>query len=158
MALASFPLLVRRWSRSKLHHIDYSKYAQLVEYVRIGKVAFVCILIWSVKSWNILDARGCVPDSAKYNWQTCLQWIPACLDWYISLSNCYPAGNRNSSLLGCRSSSKLVHVVSIDHSSRTNCDWLYHNKTKKWILYKIIKGNLYAGYRRWLSLSNGEKN
>ncbi|OAD08354.1 hypothetical protein MUCCIDRAFT_182437 [Mucor lusitanicus CBS 277.49] len=33
MALASFPLLVRRWNRSKLHHIDYSKYTQLVEYM-----------------------------------------------------------------------------------------------------------------------------
>ncbi|KAI8644581.1 hypothetical protein BD408DRAFT_383450 [Parasitella parasitica] len=33
MTLASFPLLIRRWNRSKLYHINHSQYAQLVEYM-----------------------------------------------------------------------------------------------------------------------------
>ncbi|KAI9478398.1 MAG: hypothetical protein EXX96DRAFT_539499 [Benjaminiella poitrasii] len=33
MALASFPLIIRRWKRSSLYHAEYSKYPQLQEYL-----------------------------------------------------------------------------------------------------------------------------
>ncbi|KAI7905993.1 uncharacterized protein BX663DRAFT_498424 [Cokeromyces recurvatus] len=33
MALASFPLIIRRWRRSSLYHVEYSKYSQLQEYL-----------------------------------------------------------------------------------------------------------------------------
>lgn len=33
MALASFPLIVKRWSKSKLHYGTYAQYIHLREYV-----------------------------------------------------------------------------------------------------------------------------
>lgn len=33
MALASFPLIIRRWRRSNLHYGDYAQYSRLREYV-----------------------------------------------------------------------------------------------------------------------------
>jgi hypothetical protein len=46
MTLATFPLIIRRWKRSELYHIDYSQYAQLAEYVRTGPALFFfCLYI-----------------------------------------------------------------------------------------------------------------
>lgn len=33
MALARFPLIIRRWKRSELYHSDFAQYTQLTEYV-----------------------------------------------------------------------------------------------------------------------------
>lgn len=33
MALASFPLIIRRWRRSNLYYGDYAQYSRLREYV-----------------------------------------------------------------------------------------------------------------------------